>query len=180
MMEISGTLSLLNYILHQEKRMYAHQSKEGTTVKLVLSAKGKPSLRDAIYAIDVMKTVEKAVEDFVDGLHAGELDSRTYRRPALSLSHRRFILGDQDEFDRVSPSPFIRDIVLLGGMEGWTGAAVKARLLHDEVTLRTNLMMLSFRLRELDDFGEKPDIREDYEDMLAETLDSLGVYRHAA
>lgn len=161
--------------------MHARQTKEDTTVKLALSTKGKPNLRDAIYAADVMNTVEKTVEDFVDGLHAGKLDSRTYRRPALSLSHRQFILGgDQDEFDRVSPSPFIRDIVLLGGMEGWTGAAVKARLLHDEVTLRTNLMMLSFRLRELDDFGEKPDIREDYEDMLAETLDSLGVYRHAA
>lgn len=160
--------------------MLACDQKESVTVKFALSAKGEPNLFDVIYATDVKSTVEKTVQDFIDGLRVGSADPRAYRRPALSLAHRQFIFGDHDEFDRVSPAPFARDVVLLGGMEGWIGTAVKARLLRDEVTLRGNLMMLSFHLRELDDFGEDPEIREDYEGVLAETLRNLGVYRPAA
>lgn len=160
--------------------MFFHNRKQDVAVKLVLSTKDKPNLSDAIYATDVRNTVEKTVQDFVGGLRAGSADPRAYRRPVLSLTHRRFIFGDHDEFDHVSPTRFARDIVLLGGMEGWTGAAVKARLLRDEVTFRANLTMLSFHLRELDDFGERPDIREDYEEVVAETLRNLGLYHRAA
>lgn len=141
---------------------------------LIPSTRGsEPSLADSIYATDVARTGEKTVSTFVNSIRAKAAGMLVCRRPAVLLTHRLIILSEYGDIAALVPDKISNHIVVLDGMGVRTVSSIANDLLGDEERFRANLLMISFHLRERDDFGDAPDIMADYNRAVASAFHTV-------